>query len=370
MRLLLGMASGGVVGLSLVLVGAALAFKQQRLLVGAAVVPGIVREAGRTDAGVRVVYDYTLGVTVYRRDQLAPLPVKFNLSMPAAHAQLTERRPGERVEVYVARDGRAFLLPVAQAYPYLLMWLGLGLGLLVLTIARRSGVMDAPPAPARLHGSDWHALAGTRTPADAVAGRLVEALGWCIVTGTCAGLYLWAAPTPYDPLIGVCALGLIPVVLGALGAARWARLASTLAAVELTTMKATLELDQPVLAHVRLTVNAPLPLREARLALVCRRRRGLAAAKLYLNSCVLAKGCTLCPLTPLAEHGTFEVPRCKHRASSPFDRFTFPRVEWCFELHLHPRRGRRYVLRFPVAAALTATAKMSATRPAAQPRAA
>lgn len=362
MRLLVGLAITTVLALSLVLIGGALAWKQQRLISDAGSVPGIIRQVGSTDDGVRVVYDFNIGTSTYRRDRLTPLPVMSRHSLPGEAELLAMFSNGKTIDLHVSRGGRdVFVLPVAQAYPYLLVWAGLCLGLGAVSALRRSGVMDAPPAPKRLHGSDWCALAGTRTPGEAVLGRLFETFGWLAVTVACAGLYVWSAPGAIDPFIAVCALGLFPALGGAVRALRWSRLNAALAGVEVTTMKSTLELDQPVIAHVQIAVRGKLELEEARLALVCRRRRGLRATRLYFNSNLLVADRTLRPLTPCAERCTFEVPRRKRRASGAFERFCFPRMEWCFELHLHPAGGGRYVMRFPVEAAMTAAAP---TRPA------
>lgn len=364
MRLWLLLTLTFTLALSLVLFGGALAWKQHRLLRDAGPTIALVRQARLDQAPPRVVFDYTLGNSTYRRDGLTPLPLLTAASLPALDAN----RPGETVTVYVARNGRdAFLLPLAQAYPHLLLWLGLALGVGGVAAVRRSGVADPPPAPMPLPHSDWCALAVTRTPTQAVTGRVIEALAWLCVTAAPALLYTvtvtGTTTRGFDPLLLLVVVTVLPAAFALARAWRWSRLVGRLAHVEVTTMKAVVELDQPVIAHVQIAVNEPLPLAEARLALVCRRRRGLTATKLYFNSSLVTEHRTVPPLAPCSQQCTFEVPRSKRRDGAACDRFSLPRYEWCFELHLRPTAGGRYVMRFPVAAVTSESAKAKAPAP-------
>lgn len=360
MRLLTNLVLMGVAALSLVVFGLVHAVHQQAMLTGARTVSAEVVAVAPQRS--RITYKFEVDGVTQRSGRLMPLPRV--LPVFSAEGELSKLTRGSTVDIHVYA-GQPYLFRWAQAYPYLLIWLGLAVGLVGLSVVCRSGAFHARPTPQPAPGSAWSVLPRSSTVSEAIVWRLLEAVGWLAITFTCVALYLVASPRPYDLTILLLGAGLVVGAVPLMRGWRWSRLAVATSEPQLTTMHPQVSLDRPVIAHLGWSVRQPLAVREVRVALVCLKHHGLRAQKLFVTSQVVVRNQTIQPDRPLDEECSLEVPRVKRRPSSRYEPLVFPRVDWRFELHITPEAGGPFVMRFPVEACATAAEASAKATPSA-----
>ena len=340
------------VGLGMMLFGVARIAQQQRALASFNPTHGTVTqsEVRRDRLGKYrpvVTYTYVVAQRLYEGDRLAPL------AGGGSHAwakELADRfKIHQPVTVYVdpTNPANSYLLPFARFYPYGLVLLGMAvLGVALLPLSA-GGFFESGPQPHPAGMFSWYGLAESSSPLGRALRPLAITVVWLVVGGLVGAHYFLVIGPPYEWLsasvLVYLAAGLVPLGVG------WKRWWSAAHFGECKAWSTTPDahLDMPVVVKFEQKLPTRAAVREARVGLVCMKHGGLGSQRLFTTSADEPPRMDAHLL--FGEH-KFEVPPKKRRASTPFSRWHYPRVDWYVQLDAKLESGHTCRRRFPITA--------------------
>lgn len=326
--LVLVLSSGLLVGL-----GVYGAWRQQRMLGGYQPVPAAIATNGVRASKLggfepQVRYSYNVRGKTYESDRAAPLRV--NGSRDWADSVTRRIRAEGSTAYYNPRDpAEAFLLPIGRFRPYGLILAGLallGVGLLPM---RAGGVFAHEPVAITGGPFDWYDLTPGGSHADRALGWSAAALLWYLLGALVVGHYFAMTPPAYELKSAVSSVlyavaGGWPVyrAMSALG------VASRLGAPKAHMTQRVAHLNKPIIVRVEQPFLRDTIVRELRVVLTCTRRDGLGSVRYYTASQMLAEDRAVRAGECVHGEFTFLVPDKKRHASTPFNRWDYPRTDW------------------------------------------
>ena len=346
-----------VVGLGMVGFGLVRAFAQNDMLSRYQPINATVQSSGVEPGrfgGYRPViqYDYTVDKEQYQARRLTPLPTAGSMSW--AEGLAAKFKPEQNITVYVdpLNAFSSFILPFGRFYPYGLILLGAAVVLLGPIPLAGGGVLEIRPVAAQSGKAGWYLLQCPATPSTRAMLPLGMAVGWYVVGIMTSMHYLFILGQPYEWIsmfiVVYLAAGLVPMVVGLHRLSAAGRFGQA----NVWALKPVQPLDQPIIVRFEQPVRRSVAIRNMRLSLVCSRRNGLASHRLFISSQQVVQQQTVPGGQVLGAEYRFEVPKKKRRASSPFERWEYPRIDWFIELKIQLEGGGICATHYPIDAPL------------------
>ncbi len=334
--------------------------KQHIALATAQKTPGKVMKSRQT-AGMfgmakpSIQFEYRVAVTQYQGEKyqsmrLAPIPVICSKSW--AKSMIREYKRGKDVTVYIEpnRIEKGFLLPLHQFYPYIFVLLGVAVFLLAQWPLRFGGFFEKPSEPISTGQFGWYRLS-----ANMVTARHTKALGWTALIWYVVVIVLYlhyfvGLGPPYEGLSPWVTL-VISIAIGLIPGLMWLKamkMNACFGSPTLTTTEPELDLNKPVIVRVEQPITDRADIRDLRVSLNCYERTGFSSHRVFTTSAIVSEHKTLQGGTVVSGEFTFEVPEKKQKPASPYNRWEYPRIDWCFEITATGLKGGHYRAGFPI----------------------
>ena len=302
-----------------------------------------------------ILFEYRVAITQYQGNKyqsrrLAPIPVIC--SEPWAKSIIREYKRGKDVKVYFqpTRLEEGFLLPLRQFYPYIFVLLGIAVLLIAQWPLRLGGFFEKPSEPISTGQFGWYRL----TP-NMITARRSIALAWTTLIWYISGIAIYLhffvglgppfeGITPWVVMVLFFAIGLLPGIMWI----KSIKANTSFGEPALTTTEPQLNLSKPVIVRFEQPITAKVDLREMRVALTCYERTGFSSHKLFSTSAMTAEHKTLQPNHTVTGEFTFEVPEKKQKPGSIYNRWEYPRIDWCFDVTAKLIKGGNYRASFPI----------------------